>query len=79
MWSVARCYKQGTRLEFGQLTVKSQFCKGVCEERTWNREAKESPLLEAVARERLVKAQQAGKGLEVAVVIYELWKLAVAM
>jgi hypothetical protein len=32
------------------------------------REDKESPLLEAVARERLVKTQQAGKGLAGAVV-----------
>jgi hypothetical protein len=28
VWSVPRCYKQGTRLE------ASQFCTGVCEERT---------------------------------------------
>jgi hypothetical protein len=27
---------------------------------TWKREAEESPLLQAVARERLVKTQQAG-------------------
>jgi hypothetical protein len=31
-----------------------------------------SPLLEAVGRERLVKTQQAGKGLSGAVVICEL-------
>jgi hypothetical protein len=43
------------------------------------REAEESPLLEAVARERLVKTQQAGKGLAGAVVICELWRLAVAL
>jgi hypothetical protein len=35
-------------------------------------ETEESPLLEAVARERLVKTQQAGKGLAGAVVICEL-------
>jgi hypothetical protein len=40
-----------------------QFCTGRCEERTWPREAEESPLLEAVARERLVKTQQAGRRL----------------
>jgi hypothetical protein len=34
-------------------------------------------LLEAVTRERLM-SQQAGKGLAGAVMIYELWKLAVA-
>jgi hypothetical protein len=36
-------------------------------------------MLEAVARERMVKTSQAGKGLAVAVVIYELWILAVAL
>jgi hypothetical protein len=43
------------------------------------REAEESALLEAVARERLMKAQQAGKGLAGAVVICELLRLAVAL
>jgi hypothetical protein len=43
------------------------------------REAEESPLSEAVARERLVKTQQAGKGLVVAVVICELWTLVVTL
>jgi hypothetical protein len=43
------------------------------------REAEESPLLDAVASERLVKTQKAGKGLEAAVVIYELWRLAVVL
>jgi hypothetical protein len=42
-------------------------------------EAEEYPLLEAVARERLVKIQQAVKGLAVVVVICELWRLAVAL
>jgi hypothetical protein len=36
-------------------------------------------LLEAVARERLVNIQQAGKGLAGVVVICELWRLAVAL
>jgi hypothetical protein len=43
------------------------------------REPDESPLLEAVTRERLVKTHQAGKGLVGAVVICELWRLAVAL
>jgi hypothetical protein len=43
------------------------------------REAEESPLLEAVARKRLMKRQQAGKGLAGTVVICELWGLAVAL
>jgi hypothetical protein len=42
-------------------------------------EAEESPLLEAVAREQLVKMQQAGKGLGGAVVICELWGLTVVL
>jgi hypothetical protein len=45
---------------------------------TWAREAEESPLLEAAARERLVKTQT-GKGLAAAVIICELWKLAVLL
>jgi hypothetical protein len=52
---------------------------GGCEETTWAREAEEPPLLEAVTGEGLVKIQQAGKGLEGAVVVYELWTLAVAL
>jgi hypothetical protein len=42
-------------------------------------EAKETPLLEAIARDWLVKTQQAGKGLAAAVVICELWRLSVAL
>jgi hypothetical protein len=38
----------------------------------------EFSLLEAVARERMVKTQQAGKGLAGAV-ISEFWRLAVAL
>jgi hypothetical protein len=40
------------------------------------REAEESPLLDAITRERLVKTQQEGKGLAGAVVVCELWRLA---
>jgi hypothetical protein len=36
-------------------------------------------LFEAVARERLVKMQQAGKDLAGTVVICELWRLAMAL
>jgi hypothetical protein len=42
-------------------------------------DAEESPLLEAVAKERLVKTHQTGKGLVGVVVICELWRLAVAL
>jgi hypothetical protein len=41
--------------------------------------AEGSTLLEAVARERLVKTQQAGKGLADAVVICELWRSVIAL
>jgi hypothetical protein len=72
MWPVPICYKQGARLEL------SQFCTGVCEERTWALESDEYPLLEAVVRKRLVETLQAEKSLAGAVVICELWRLAVA-
>jgi hypothetical protein len=39
----------------------------------------ESPLLEAVARERLVKIQQAGKDLVGAVVICNVWRLTIVL
>jgi hypothetical protein len=44
-----------------QLIVDRQFCTGGCEDRTSSREAEESPLLEVVAREQLMKTQQVGK------------------
>jgi hypothetical protein len=53
MWIVPKCYKQWTSLV--------EFWNGGYEEITWALEAEESPLLEAVAREQLVKTQQAGK------------------
>jgi hypothetical protein len=59
-----------------QLSV--EFCIGGCENRTSVLEAEESPLLEAVASERLVKTQQAGEGLADDV-ICELWRLIVAL
>jgi hypothetical protein len=55
-----------------------QFFTGGCDKRTSAREV-ESPLLDAVARERLVKIQQAGKDLGAAGVICEMWRLAVAL
>jgi hypothetical protein len=42
-------------------------------------EAEQSPLLEAITRERLVKTQHAGKSLAGIVVICELRRLAVAL
>jgi hypothetical protein len=43
--------------------LRDEFCMGSYEDRTWACEAEESPVLEAVAREQLVKIQQAGKRL----------------
>jgi hypothetical protein len=68
MWSVPRCYKQWTRLEL------SEFCTGVCEENL-SGEAEKSPLLEAVARERLVKTA----GRKRLSGCCELWRLAMAL
>jgi hypothetical protein len=42
------------------------------------RESEECPLLEAVARERLM-TQQAGKILAGAVVFFEVWRLAIEL
>jgi hypothetical protein len=57
----------GTQLVGCELRV--EFCTGGCQDRISAREAEESPLVEAIARERLMKAQQAGKkGLADAVV-----------
>jgi hypothetical protein len=56
------------------VAVDRQSCIG-----GWAREAEESPLLEAVAKKRLMKKQQAGKGLAGAIVIYEWWRLAIAL
>jgi hypothetical protein len=49
------------------------------EKRTNQLKAEESLLLEATAREQLVKTQQVGKGLVGAVVICEFWRLAVVL
>jgi hypothetical protein len=47
---------------------------GGCEDGTGARESEECPVLEVVVRERMVKGQQAGKGLVGSVVICELWR-----
>jgi hypothetical protein len=72
-------YKNGNGVFCVVRAESVEFCTRVGEGRTWAREAVESPLLEAVAKERLVKAQQAGKGLVVSVVICKLWKWTVAL
>jgi hypothetical protein len=45
-----------------------------CADRTWAQEAEECPLLEALARERLVKALQAGEDL----VCSDLWNVEIS-
>jgi hypothetical protein len=41
--------------------LRVEFCTGGCEDRTWARVAEESPLLEAIARKRLMTQQAAGR------------------
>jgi hypothetical protein len=62
--------KTGKRWRYSYLIVGSwkswqEFCSGDCDKSTRAREAKESPLLEAVVRERLLKTQQTGKRFRV--------------
>jgi hypothetical protein len=44
-----------------------------------SKESEDSPLLEAVTKQWLVKKQQAEKGLAGSVVICKFWRLAVAL
>jgi hypothetical protein len=46
---------------YSWVVTDKEFCVGGCDKRTWSGEVEESPLLEAVARERLLQIQQAGK------------------
>jgi hypothetical protein len=66
MWSVPRSYLED---KWGDPVTSELSSAWEAEERTSAREDEESPLLEGVARERMLKTQQAGKGLEGAVVI----------
>jgi hypothetical protein len=52
---------------------------GICEERTWAREAEESSLLKSVTRKILVKTLQAGEDLVFAAVICKVWRLEMAL
>jgi hypothetical protein len=58
-WKSA-CEEKTSRLVWnghqpGSCHLRVGFCMGGCEDRTWAREAEESPLLEAIATEWLVK------------------------
>jgi hypothetical protein len=48
---------QGMLRRDGAIIQLTEFCTGNCEDSTRAREAEESPLLEAIAREWLVKTQ----------------------
>jgi hypothetical protein len=52
MWSVLRCYLEDSWGDPVSCQLRIEFCMGVCEDKTLAREAEESPLLEAAARER---------------------------
>jgi hypothetical protein len=58
--------------------LRVAFCMGGCEDGTSARED-ESPMLEAAARGRSMKKQQAGKGLAGAVVIRKVRTLSIAL
>jgi hypothetical protein len=57
----------------------SEFCTWVCEERTWEHDAEESLLLEAVARERLMKSRQPINFPARGMMICELRRLAMTL
>jgi hypothetical protein len=75
-WSLPRNYLENN---FGDPVQFREFCMGGFEEETRAREAEESPLLEAVAREQLMKTERDVKGLASAVVICRVWSLAVKL
>jgi hypothetical protein len=56
-----------------------EFSTGGYDKKTRARKAEESPFLEEVAREELVKSQQPGKGIAGTAVICEMWKSAIAL
>jgi hypothetical protein len=95
MWSAPRSYKDdnwGNTVSWalqGRLTwdgdnveliiVRFQLRDIRCTGRTWAREAEESPLLEAVVRERLLKTLKSGEGLVFAAVVCKVWRLVMAL
>jgi hypothetical protein len=81
--AVQRGYKKTTRaiesVLYGSLWRKESVGREPTLTEDISTKAEESPLLEAVTREQLVKTQQAGKDLPCAVVICEVWTLAMAL
>jgi hypothetical protein len=83
---VPRSYEEdnwGELSSVRETVKKSDSWKRVGKERPFREdlsaEVEESPMLEAVIRERLVKTQQAGKCLASAVVICKVWRSEVAL
>jgi hypothetical protein len=72
-WSVLSCYKGRKKSVESQSSVARRWPVG----NFVNAKTEDSPLLKAVARERLVKTQQTIKRLEGA--MCELWRFAVAL
>jgi hypothetical protein len=64
---------------YGRLLGKEAFGRWPLFREDFSAEAEESPLLEAVTRERLVKTQQARKDLAGVVVFCKVWRLAMAL
>jgi hypothetical protein len=64
LWSLPRSYSQES-----WSNESIEFSTGDSEDRTLARAAEEIPLLEVIAREQLMKTQQAEKGIAGAVVI----------
>jgi hypothetical protein len=62
-----------------ELTVHNSSVRAAVAKRTWAPETEESQVVEAVARERLVKTYKAGKGLAGAVMICKVRRLAIAL
>jgi hypothetical protein len=61
-WELSCAREAQKRRRYSWVDSRLAFCTGGCDKRTWAREAEESSLVEAVARDRL-KTQQAGERL----------------
>jgi hypothetical protein len=79
VWSVPRNYLEDNWSHPVSCQLRVKFCTRGCENRTWAQEAEESPLLETVASERLMKRNRLEEGLAGAVVTCEVLRSAIAM
>jgi hypothetical protein len=78
-WSVPRSYLEDNWGDPVSCQLRVEFLTGGCKDRTLTREAEESPLLKAVARERLRRHSRLERGLVDAVVICNVWSLALVL